>query len=169
MRNLFVCLICFLPALSFAAVDVSDCEVIGYQQGKLVASDCVTVESCQQQFADFPQDLKVCLRRVKKTPEECAEYVQTQNDRIEKYNLIYKCPATVARLEQRAKPKDHTNEDLVYKNGKPIDFDKLANDNKNVYLFHEKAGFTGFLHGGTYSVIGTPEKPYGWNMVAFEE
>lgn len=167
MRNLFAILICLMPALSFAAVDVSDCEVIGYQKGKMVEKDCVTIESCKSDFANFPEDLKTCLKYVK-SPTECVEYIAAQNANMEKNNLVYKCPANKLRLEQRAKPKDHTNHDLVYNNGKAMDLKALASDNRYVYLFHEKVGLPGFLSMGGYSIIGPAEK-YGLNMVAFEE
>lgn len=167
MHKFFIGLFLILPSFAFAAVDVSDCEVIGYQKGKMTEKDCNTVESCNIDFKDFPDDLKICLKRAK-TAEDCRAYIAEQNAKIESNNLVYKCPVNAQRSEQKGKTKDHTNHDLVYRNGTPMDMKVLANDTRYVYLFHEKSGLPGFLNMGRYSIIGPAEK-YGMNMVAIEE
>lgn len=167
MRNLFFILMCFMPFLASAAVDVSDCEVIGYQKGTMTEKDCNTVESCNTDFARFPEDLKICLKHAK-TKEQCQEYIAEQNARIEQENLVYRCPLTEFRLKQKAKTKDHHVRDLVYANGMSIDQDAIANDASHVYLFHGNTGLMGFVNMKKYSVIGPAEK-YGLNMAIFDE
>ena len=167
MRKLFVAFMCFLPRLAIAAVDISDCQVIGYQRGTMTINDCNTIETCNVDFADFPEDLALCLKRAK-TPEQCNEYIKERNAQIEKENLVYKCPMTVSRLKQRGKTKDHTVHNLVYNNGEAIDQEALANDNQYAYLFHGQSGLMGFVNKKRFSIIGAPEK-YGLNMAIFDE
>jgi len=156
-----------LPVAAFADVFIGDCAIIGYQKGKMTENDCNTIETCNVDFADFPSDLERCLK-IAKTPKECREYIAALNAKIEKDNLVYRCPATAERLAQKGKTKDHTNHDLVYTNGKSIDLNELANDTHYVYLFHEKSGLTGFVGMGKYSVVG-PAGQYGLNMSYYEE
>ena len=167
MCKLFLAFFMILPSLAFAEVDVSNCEVIGYQQGKMTEKDCNTVESCNIDFKDFPDDLQNCLRHAK-TPDECRAYIAEENAKIESDNLVYKCPMTADLAKHKQKTKDHTNHDLVYKNGKSMDLDVLAADNEYAYLFHEQAWIPGFVNMGRYSIIGPAEK-YGLNMVAIQE
>ena len=167
MRKLFFVLMCIMPTLGVAAVDVSDCEVIGFQRGTLTEKDCVTKEYCNKTFANFPDDLKICLKGAK-TPEQCVEYAEKQNKRIEENNLVYKCPINDLRLKQKNQKKNHVVPDLVYTNGRIIDQESLANDTKYVYLFHAKTGYIGFTNRRKYSIIG-PAEEYGLNMAIIQE
>ena len=167
MRKLFFVFVFLMPALAGAAVDVSDCEVIGYQKGTMTEKDCNTVESCNTDFAKFPEDLEICLKHAK-TPEQCQEYIAEQNNKIEQENLVYRCPLTAWRIKQKSKVKDHHVKDLVYTNGMPIDQTAIANDASHVYLFHGNTGLMGFVNMKKYSIIGPAEK-YGLNMAIFEE
>lgn len=167
MHKLFLALFLILPGFAFAAVDVSNCEVIGFQRGKMTEKDCNTVESCNIDFKDFPEDLRKCLNHAKKI-DECRAYIAEENAKIESENLVYKCPMNADFIKYKAKPKDHTNHDLVYKNGAPMDLSILAADDEYAYLFHEQAWIPGFVNMGRYSIIGPAEK-YGLNMIAIEE
>lgn len=167
MRKLLFILLCFSPVSGFAAVDVSDCEVIGYQRGTMTEDNCNTVETCQVDFADFPEDLQICIRRAK-TKEQCKQYIAAQNAKIEKENLVYRCPMTDLRLKQKRKVKDHTVHDLVYTNGTPMDMAAMAQDNQYAYLFHGQTGLMGFVNKKRYSIIGPAEK-YGLNMALVDE
>lgn len=167
MRKIFFVLMCVMPTLTFAAVDVSDCTVIGHQRGTMVEDNCDTVETCHVDFADFPEDLAICLRRAK-TKEQCRAYIAAQNAKIEQENLVYRCPMTAFRLEQKAKEKNHVVHDLVYNNGTPMDQEAMANDTQYAYLFHGQSGLMGFVNKKRYSIIGPAEK-YGLNMALFDE
>jgi hypothetical protein len=167
MRKLFFVLFCFAPALGFAAVDVSDCEVIGHQKGGMTEKDCNTVESCNVDFARFPEDLQICLKHAK-TPEQCKTYIAEQNAKIEQENLVYRCPLNAWLVKQRDKEKDHTVHNLVYTNGFDIDQKALENDASHVYLFHGNAGLMGFVNKKKYSIIG-PAGKYGLNMALVDE
>lgn len=167
MRKLLFCMICCVPMTVFGAVDVSDCEVIGHQKGNMTEKDCVTVASCNKDFAQFPQDLEVCLSGAK-TPVECKSYISEQNANIEKNNLVYRCPVTDVRLKYKLKPKTHMLRDLVYNDGRSMNQDEMAKDTQYVYLFHADVGIIGFIDRHRFSIIGAPEK-YGLNMVIFDE
>lgn len=168
MLKSFFVLFCFVPVLAMAAVDISDCDVIGYQRGTLTEKDCVTDTYCNQTFEGFPDDLKVCLKGAK-NQKECRDYIEEQNKKIEQNNLVYRCPMTDMWLAQKNKKKTHVVKDLVYTaNGMPINQDLLANDTRYVYLFHAKTGFIGFVNQRKYSIVGAPEK-YGLNMAIIDE
>ena len=167
MRKLFFILFCLMPMLGVAAVDVSDCEVIGHQKGGMTEKDCNTVESCNVDFARFPEDLQICLKHAK-TPEQCKTYIAEQNAKIEQENLVYRCPLNAWRLKQRDKEKDHVVHALVYTNGSDIDQKAIENDASHVYLFHGKTGIAGFVNMRKYSVIG-PAGKYGMNMALVDE
>ena len=166
MRKLLLCSFFIFPMMAFAEVSISDCVIVGYQKGTMTENDCNTVTTCNVDYAEYPEDLDRCLKHAK-TPKECREYIAAQNAKIEKDNLVYRCPVNTERLEQKAKVKDHTNHDLVYLNGKAMNLEELATDTRYVYIFHEKSGLPGFISLGKYSIIGPAEK-YGLNMVYYE-
>ena len=167
MRKLLFVFMFFMPMLAIAAVDISDCNAIGHQRGTLTEKDCVTEAYCNQTFADFPDDLDICLKGAK-NQKECRDYIEEQNKKIEKNNLVYRCPMTNERAIQKNKKKTHVVKDLVYANNMPISQDLLANDTRYAYIFHAKTGFIGFVNHRQYSIIGAPEE-YGLNMAIVDE
>lgn len=167
MRRLFYVFALLMPVMSFATVDVSDCEVVGHQKGTMVEADCVTVASCSKDFARFPEDLTACLKKAKSS-EECKQYIIEQNKKIEENNLVYRCPMNDLRLKQRLKTKTHLNHDLVNTYGLPMNQVGMGSDSQYVYLFLAKEGIVGFVNQHKYSIIGPAEK-YGLNMAIFEE
>ena len=89
MHKLFLALFMILPNFAFAAVDVSDCEVIGYQKSSVTEKNCATQEKCEQQFAkhQIKEIFDDCIADIK-TTEECAKYVAKQQELARKELLI---------------------------------------------------------------------------------
>ena len=168
MHRLFFVLLSFMPMMSFAeAFDISQCDVIGHQRGMITMKDCITVASCNETFAGFPQDLEVCIRNAK-TQEQCKAYIKMQNQKIEEKNLVYRCPMTADLLKYKSKPKTHFTPELVYDNGNAIDQEILGGDRRYAYLFHGTYGLTGIINRQKYGIIGLPEDQ-GLNMVLIED
>ena len=135
---MFFALLFLLPTVAFSAVDVSDCEVIGYQQSPVSEKNCQTAEECQTDFAEHGnQDaLNLCLKNVK-TPEECAQFIAEQQELARQELLIYKCPITDERARQKMAEKTSggAQNRAYYNDGTKMNPDELITDTENVYLF----------------------------------
>ena len=153
---------------AFAAVNLTECEKIGYERGTYNTSICESADSCNERFAGMTDDLKRCLERVK-TPADCDKDVAKRNAEVEDNNLLYRCPATTDLTSQKNNEKIHANHNLVYNDGNIVNITDLVTDTQNVYVFKATAGMSGFFGGGDkYYVIG-PADNEGLFMSLFSE
>ncbi|MBR6838765.1 MAG: hypothetical protein IKM94_04325 [Alphaproteobacteria bacterium] len=166
MRKILIATLFLIPGIAMAEVDISDCEVIGHERGIITEAICETVEKCNTDFADDPEDLERCLSRVK-SPEDCAKDVAQRNEDIESKNLLYRCPATSTRIAQKDNEKISANHNLIYTDGTDVDIDALIADKENVFLFQGGAGMAGFFNKGKFNIIGPKDKD-GLFMAIFE-
>lgn len=156
-KVLLFTLIAFLPIASFAAVDISNCIVIGHQAGSWTVKNCTTVEDCEKEKDDsYPRGYELCMKNVK-TPAECEQWVAEQNKKIESENLVYRCPATEYLLTQKVKEKTSAMSNLVDNDGVPLDQDAMIADTENVYIVRSGAGLAGFIDRGGYRIFGPSE------------
>ena len=137
MRKMFLFIMLFLPTIAFADVDISKCEVIGYQTSPYTEEYCKTEQVCK---LDTETNQIKCTPN-NKTQEECSKEVAEQQALAHKEYLIYKCPVTEYLLNQKFKEKNIGMIDgaWYYNDGVNIDKEKMVKDEENVYLFREQS------------------------------
>lgn len=127
-----------LPIIAFADIDISGCNVIGYQTSRVTEKSCKTKESCEEMFEKWQnqEDFDDCIAYVK-TPEECEQFIAEQQELARKRLLIYKCPITDILLQRKMAEKDvgTLEKYAYYSDGTPINTDAMITDSDNVYLF----------------------------------
>ena len=165
MKKILITCISLMPAISAAAVDVSDCTVIGHERGILTMENCTTADSCERHRPEFPEAYTQCMRSVQ-TPAECELFIEQQNKKIETENLVYRCPANAERLAKRAKEKTSYNSHLVDMENMPLDQDALIADTENVYLIRYSVPSMGILVKGEFKVLG-PADSDGLNQALY--
>lgn len=179
MRKLFFLPLCLIPTLTFADVDISDCEVIGYQKSGMTEKNCNAVEYCQRYFTiDKDKDaLDRCLKNGQ-TSEECDFWVKEQHELARKELLVYKCPMTETRLNYKNKEEKTSGGyglRAVYNDDTPINQEAMIADNEYAYLFRRPDGaiaaITGKIDPDTkfiYFIIG-PADEHGIEFVHIKE
>jgi len=179
--KIFFVLLFLLPTVAFSAVDVSDCEVIGYQQSPVTEQNCATTEKCQAEFATHKNKsaLDLCLKNVK-TPAECQQFIAEQQELARQELLIYKCPMTYERLQQKMgeKTSGGAQNRAYYNDETKIDPDELIADTEYVYLFRGIGSGIGAAIGVIsekdkgrvrYRIIGPADDEHGLVFSVFQE
>lgn len=151
MHFFLTLLFCLLPFTAIA-MDVSDCEQIGYMPGNATENNCIMYDDCIAEHHDNPT---ACTNAVK-TDKECAEKIAKENAAASKHDILIKCPATSARREHKSASKDHNSGgNFVMMNGDVVNIDDLINDTEYVYYARISNSVVSFLAGkDAWHVIG---------------
>ena len=132
MKRLFILGVMLMPVAGFA-LDISDCEKIGYWQ--YTGTDCMLYENCIDARPIGDPDPAAACADMPRTEEECAQQIARQNLDAVKETVLMKCPVTDARLADKNAEKDFALFDFefVSTTGNDIKLGALSADADFIY------------------------------------